>query len=396
MTDKTENTALIPVQLQVVVTPPVIERNLAPLKAALVKMIDDQSNTVITLDNVKEGKEVAAAINKTKTALASERKRVVGEASAPVKLFETEAKELEAICEEGYRKLKDQTDKFDEAKTAEHLQIIKDALAAAWEASGVEQEFRSATVEDLATLTAVTPKGSLTKATKTTLDSRVAEDKSLQDRTNMRLVMLENQSFKAGLVSPLNRSHVAAFLFAPDEAYQRMLDSMIASEVERQRQTEEATRAKVAAEQLRQQKIDEANNYLQSASNPVQEAVGEALVAQSQVVYAEAAQPQTLGAQLKVNHPAFGAEQSQSRPAPTIGQKININHQDFDPEQKDQFGAALNGVQQGKPMTCTQSEFEQHVIGLSSSADGYFEIYSRSSGLVAIVKSGVLFRKVDQ
>lgn len=385
----TENTALIPVQLQVVVTPAKVEHNIAPLKAALVKKIDDQSNIVITLDNVKEGKEVAAAINKTKTALANERKRVVGEASVDVKKFDAEAKELESICDEGYRKLKDQTDKFDEEKTKEHLQIIKDAMAAAWEASGIDSEFRRATVDDLATLTAVTPKGSLTKATKTTLDSRVAEDKSLQDRTNMRLVLLENQSLKAGLVAPLERSHVAAFLFAPDDVYHRHLSAIIEKEIQRQQAAQDKARNDQLAEQARAaQKAQLQAQAQQPATEAFQQAVANSVehanVSQQAVV--AAAQPQTLGAQLHVNHPAFGAEQIIDRVMPSAE----------DLRTQEQYGVALNGVQQGKPVTCTQFEFELHVIGLSSETDGFFEIYSRTRGLVAIVKNGSLFRKVDQ
>lgn len=369
----TENTALIPVQLQVTVTPAKIDTNIEPLRLALIEKIDNQSKTVITLENLQEGKNLAAEINKTKKLIADERKRVAGEATANVKPFEEQMKALEKICDDGYGLLKRQTDEFDATKKAEHLQIIKDALAAAWEASGVEPEFRRATVDDLATLTAVTPKGSLTKATKTTLDSRVAEDKSLQDKITMRLVLLENQSLKAGLVAPLDRNHVAAFLFAPDDVYQKRLDAIIESEIQRQQAAQDKARNDQLAEQARAAQQEQAKAARQEAVQPITqqvyaEAAQQANVSQQATV--AAAQPQTLGAQLKVNHPAFS-------------------------EQKDQFGAALNGVQQGKPMTCTQPEFEQHVIGLSSAADGFFEIYSRSSGLVAIVKNGVLFRKME-
>lgn len=374
MTEKTESTALIPVQLQVVVTPPVIVRNLAPLKTALVKMIADQSNTVITLENVKEGKEVAAAINKTKGDLASERKRVAAEASAEVKAFEAEAKELEAICDEGYRKLKDQTDKFDEAKTKENLQIIKDALTAAWEAAGIEPEFRRATVDNLASLTAVTPKGSLTKATKTTLDSRVAEDKSLQDKITMRLVLLENQSLKAGLVAPLDRNHVAAFLFAPDDVYQRHLDAIIEKEIQRQQAAQDKARNDQLAEQARAAQQAQLQARAQQPAPEVTqrvyaEAVTQANVSQQATV--AAAQPQTLGAQLKVNHPAFGGED------------------------QDKFALVING-EQGKPMQCTTAKAESEALEASVFAEGvHVELYSKSGGLIAIAKNGFLFRKVE-
>jgi type II secretory pathway pseudopilin PulG len=381
----TENTALIPVQLQVTVTPAKIDTNIEPLRLALIEKIDNQSKTVITLENLQEGKNLAAEINKTKKLIADERKRVAGEATANVKPFEEQMKALEKICDDGYGLLKRQTDEFDATKKAEHLQIIKDALSAAWEAAGIDPEFRRAVVDDLASLTAVTPKGSLTKTTKTTLDSRVAEDKSLQDRTNMRLVLLENQSLKAGLVAPLDRNHVAAFLFAPDDVYQKRLDAIIQSEIQRQQAAQDKARNDQLAEQARAaqqaqaqaQQVASTQSFQRDSDNVLSVAddrhqpVVNITEQVNDSIQANALQQRSLGAQLKVNHPAFGAEQ------------------------KDQFGAALNGAQQGKPMTCTQPEFEQHVIGLSSAADGFFEIYSRSSGLVAIVKNGVLFRKVD-
>lgn len=371
MTEKTESTALIPVQLQVNVTPAKIETNIEPLRLALIEKIDNQSKTVITLENLQEGKNLAAEINKTKKLISDERKRVDGEAGLEVKAFEDQMKALEKICTDGYDLLKRQTDEFDAAKKAEHLQIIKGALSAAWEAAGIEPEFRRATVDDLASLTAVTPKGSLTKATKITLDGRVFEDKARQDRTNMRLVLLENQSLKAGLVAPLDRNHVAAFLFAPDDVYQKRLDAIIQSEIQRQQAAQDKARNDQLAEQARAAQQAE----LKPLADILHKAATDSIAADnanvSQQPTVAAAQPQTLGAHLKVNHPAFGAEA------------------------QDKFVVVLSGVQQGKAETCTATEFEQRVIAMSSNEDGYFEIHSKSGGFVAIARNGSLFRKVE-
>ena len=371
MTEKTESTALIPVQLQVNVTPAKIETNIEPLRLALIEKIDNQSKTVITLENLQEGKNLAAEINKTKKLISDERKRVAGEAGLEVKAFEDQMKALEKICTDGYDLLKSQTDEFDLAKKAEHLQIIKEALAAAWEAVGVEPEFRRAAVDDLASLTAVTPKGSLTKATKTTMDSRVAEDKSLQDRTNMRLVLLENQSLKAGLVAPLDRNHVAAFLFAPDDVYQKRLDAIIQSEIQRQQAAQERARNDQLAEQARAAQQAQAVAATQQLQRDSDNVISVADDRQPEQATVAAAQPQALGAQLKVNHPAFGGET------------------------QDKFVVVLAGAQQGKAETCTATEFEHRVIAMSSNEDGYFEIHSKSGGFVAIARNGTLFRKVE-
>ena len=103
-------------QLQVNVTPAKIETNIEPLRLALIEKIDNQSKTVITLENLQEGKNLAAEINKTKKLIADERKRVAGEAGLEVKAFEDQMKELEKICTDGYDIMKRQTDEFDLAK----------------------------------------------------------------------------------------------------------------------------------------------------------------------------------------------------------------------------------------------------------------------------------------
>lgn len=375
MTEKTESTALIPVQLQVNVTPAKIETNIEPLRLALIEKIDNQSKTVITLENLQEGKELAATINKTKSLLESERKRITKEACVDVDKFIEAAKGLEKICDAGYRTVKDQTDKFDLAKKSEHLQIIKGALAATWEAAGIEPEFRRATVDDLATLTAVTPKGSLTKATKTALDSRVAEDKSLQDRTNMRLVLLENQSLKAGLVAPLDRNHVAAFLFAPDDAYQKRLDAIIQSEIQRQQAAQDKARNDQLAEQARA--VEQANRqtvHQVEAGNGAMQEFAQKLEPATAAIAQVAQQSQALGAQLHVNHPAFGAES----------------------EAQDKFAAVVNGQQVTSPVFTTRSDFEFKVSHMSADSADYFEIWCKTGGLVSIVKAGQVFQKVAQ
>jgi len=374
MTEKTESTALIPVQLQVNVTPAKIETNIEPLRLALIEKIDNQSKTVITLENLAEGKELAATINKTKSLLESERKRITKEACVDVDKFVEAAKGLEKICDAGYRTVKDQTDKFDAAKKSEHLQIIKDALAAAWEAAGIEPEFCRATVDDLATLTAVTPKGSLTKATKTSLDSRVAEDKSLQDKITMRLVLLENQSLKAGLVAPLDRNHVAAFLFAPDDVYQKRLDAIIESEIQRQQAAQDKARNDQLAEQARAAQQAQLKVQAQQPAPEVTQQVYAEAAAQtniSQQATVAAAQPKTLGAQLNVNHPAFGDEP------------------------QDKFAAVVNGQQIVRPIMTARTEFEAQIATASAESADYFEIWCKTGGLVSIVKAGQIFRKVE-
>ncbi|WP_372809293.1 hypothetical protein, partial [Litorivivens sp.] len=79
--------------------------------------------------------------------------------------------------------------------------------------------------------------------------ARATADKSLQDRTEMRLLKLENESYKAGLHAPLTRDHVNTFIFADDETYSTELSRVIAAEIGRQEATEKRIEEKRAKEQ---------------------------------------------------------------------------------------------------------------------------------------------------
>ena len=223
-------------------------------------------DVVVTADTVADAKKLATELNKTKKIIDDRRKAEAAEASAPVKAFDEQMKELVTLCETGRQKLLDQVKRFEDEtrNTAQSLLAIR--RAEQWELQGVREEFMRAEFDDLVLISNITGKGQLTKQAKDTLDARVAADRAAQDRTDGRIALLEAESFKAGLAAPLTRDHVKAFLTADDQTYFRELCRIIAVELDRQEQAAKAirekaereVRAKIEAEQRAKRENEEA------------------------------------------------------------------------------------------------------------------------------------------
>lgn len=205
-------------------------------------------DVVVTADTIKGAKDLATELNATKRLIDTKRKDEVAKASEPVKQFDSNMKELVAMCEDGRQKILSQVQRFEDETRKLALQLLLAYREERWGSLGVQEEFRSALVEDLAIITAVTGKGALALSAKRSVDERVMADKARQDQVDRRLLLLENQSLKAGLASSLTRDHVNAFLFEPDDVYQAKLDRIIASEIRRQEEAEQALRKKIERE----------------------------------------------------------------------------------------------------------------------------------------------------
>lgn len=213
----------------------------------------EKYNVVVTQDTVKDAKALVTELNKLKKEISDKRKAVVAQVSEPVKAFDAQMKELEAMCSNGGQALKDQVAKFENELKATAMEMCSSYLEATWEKLEVQPPYRSARVDDLVNLSTLTAKGNLTGKVQSAIESRVMANKALQDQTNMRLLKLENESYKAGLSAPLTRTHVEAFLFEDDELYQSKLATLFAGELEREKIAQENMRKKLEQEQ--QQKV---------------------------------------------------------------------------------------------------------------------------------------------
>lgn len=222
--------------------------NFDEIRAALAQELE-RYNVVVTADTVADAKKLATELNKTATEIDRRRKEEVAAVSEPVRQFDEQMKELVVMCKDGRQSLLDQVKKFEDEtrETARSLLVI--ARAELWDGMGVEPEFQSAEFDDLILLTSVTAKGNLSAKARNELEKRAAADKAMQDRTRMRLLELENESFRAGLSAPLTRDHVAAFLFTDDGKYRAELDRIMAAEKWREEEAQRRMREKLEREQ---------------------------------------------------------------------------------------------------------------------------------------------------
>lgn len=270
MTDKKENTGLM-VLPEVVVsfTPAVIKVNIDELRAALTAQVAEQSNTVVTVDNLQESKKLMASMNKTAGAIKAARIQYAKEAGVNISAFEAEMKELEKISADGVQKIKDQATRFEDetrvnAQAAMWAYVLEQFIA-----KGIQPEFQRASVADLVSLTALTGTGNLTTKTKAAIDERIAADLALQHQTENRLLKLELESHKAGLSAPLERRHVELFLYEPDDVYQMRLQSLFEAEKLRLDRAEESQRRE---RELAQQSQAEAEDRARKAEDDRAEA----------------------------------------------------------------------------------------------------------------------------
>lgn len=330
-----------------------------------------QYDVVVTADTLADCKKLAAELNKLAAEISKRRRDAVAEVSAPIKLFEDQAKSLEQMCKEGRQKLLDQVQVFEDETKAKAKAALEAARSAMWAEQEVADEFRRTQIDDLVKLSTLTKTGKLSATAKQELLIRVNSDLKLQQQTQIRLHLLENDSYRAGLAAPLARAHVETFLFASDEEYGQRLQAMIASELERQKVAEERSRKRFEEEQRRaeedQQRKADADRRRVEAEHQ----------AQQQTVQPE---HQPSAPQQYENEPAYQVEQAPVAPASTAV------------AQKHAYGP-LSDPRAAAIAQCTQAEAEAQAVQLSAnSTNEPFGIWVPGQ-LIAIAYGGEVFRK---
>lgn len=230
--------------------PAVLVANFDQVKAALTQELE-RYNIVVTADTVVAAKKLATELNASKKVIKDAGRAAFDESVLPANEFMKKVGELVDQVEQSRQTLLAQVQKFENQTREKVRALLEQYRSSLWEQHAVEIEFRKAEFSDLILLTSITKTDNLAKSPKDALESRVRDDKAVQDKTNMRLLLLENESYKAGLAAPLTRDHVQSFLFASDEAYQNQLQRILNSEVQRQDAAEERLRQQIAKEQSR-------------------------------------------------------------------------------------------------------------------------------------------------
>ncbi len=230
--------------------PAVLVANFDQVKAALTQELE-RYNIVVTADTVVAAKKLATELNASKKVIKDAGRAAFDESVLPANEFMKKVGELIDQVEQSRQTLLTQVQKFEDQTREKVRALLIDYRNLLWEQHSVAVEFRKAEFSDLILLTSITKTDNLAKSPKDALESRVRDDKGAQDKTNMRLLLLENESYKAGLAAPLTRDHVQSFLFASDEDYQSQLQRILASEVNRQNAAEERLRQQIAKENVR-------------------------------------------------------------------------------------------------------------------------------------------------
>ena len=144
--------------------------NFEELKAEASRQVEKYSINV-TEENIPEAKKVMANFNKVKTEIGERYKFYIDKISAPVNQLKAEKKEIEAIITDGRQKIADGVSNFENAK----LEIIAARVAEYTKTLCDEKglNFERINTSDLIKLSAVTPAGTLAKATKEAIEAKI-------------------------------------------------------------------------------------------------------------------------------------------------------------------------------------------------------------------------------
>lgn len=144
--------------------------NFEELKAEANRQVEKYSINV-TEENIPEAKKVMANFNKVKTEIGERYKFYIDKISAPVNQLKAEKKEIEAIITDGRQKIADGVANFENAK----LEIISAKISEYTKSLCDEKElnFERINTSDLIKLSAVTPTGTLAKATKEAIEAKI-------------------------------------------------------------------------------------------------------------------------------------------------------------------------------------------------------------------------------
>ena len=148
----------------------VLKTNFEEIKAEAQRQVEKYSINV-TEENIPEAKKVMANFNKVKTEIGERYKFYIDKISAPVNQLKAEKKEIETIITDGRQKIADGVANFENAK----LEIIASKISEYTKALCDEKQlnFERVNTSDLIKLSAVTPAGTLSKATKDAIEAKI-------------------------------------------------------------------------------------------------------------------------------------------------------------------------------------------------------------------------------
>ena len=147
-----------------------LKTNFEEIKTEAQRQVEKYSINV-TEENIPEAKKVMANFNKVKAEIGERYKFFIDKISAPVNQLKAEKKEIEAIITDGRQKIADGVANFENAK----LEVIAARIAEYTKSLCDEKQlnFERINTSDLIKLSAVTPAGTLAKATKDAIEAKI-------------------------------------------------------------------------------------------------------------------------------------------------------------------------------------------------------------------------------
>lgn len=210
-------------------TLPTITTNFESIKTSLEVQLS-KYDLIVQADDVQVAKKAATKINKVKNNIAKLRKEKVMELSKPINDFNSDAKELEKMCEDTRQKLLTQVSKFEDEKRKECLTFLKAELNSQYEKLGLNEEFRDIDVSDLAIVSNLNKSG-ISKKAKDEIEARILKNLDFQKTIENRLLELKGYCLEKGLQAPLTKENIELFLYSDDNTYYGKLDKLIDSEI---------------------------------------------------------------------------------------------------------------------------------------------------------------------
>jgi hypothetical protein len=228
---------------------PVIEGNFKTIEKKL-NIELQKYDILVTEDNVDEAKKLATELNKVAGEIDKKRKDKVKEISVPIKDFEASAKELVSMCQDGRTKLLERVKVFEDKKRERCRELLLAKLEALYSQYNIDNEFKTANIDDLVIISNLTQtsqleKSNLTKKAIDAIDYKVMLCEKNQKKIYNRIAELPEKSKNLEVI--LTRADVENFLKLDDETYSSQLDNLIKRELRRQEQIKAKARAEAEA-----------------------------------------------------------------------------------------------------------------------------------------------------
>lgn len=204
-------------------------------KKRLEESLESSKGMIVTIENLKSDKALAASLTAKGKAYKASAKDVIDELLKPINVYKGQVKELQDLCDASASEIKDQIAVFEKAKLDEISTLLSDLLLVLRDNSSIDEGYRIHNIPK-AKLGFITAKSALTKGAKDALISIVSIESATKSLTELRLAELKADSLDAGLDAPLVRANVEHVLFASNSDYAAAVATLIDAELVRQKE----------------------------------------------------------------------------------------------------------------------------------------------------------------